>query len=58
MIPDELMWLQGREVEVEYEGSIYRGRLVGADETDLYLVTSAGSFTLPFDGIVSVRAAA
>lgn len=58
MTVDELTALQDREVEVMYEGVAYRGRLVGADETDLYLVTSAGSFTLPLTSISSVRAAA
>ena len=58
MMSDELVTLQGREVEVVYEGMVYRGRLVGADETDLYLVTPAGSCTLPLSGINSVRAAA
>ncbi len=58
MTPDELTTLRDREVEVMYEGVVYRGRLVGADETDLYLVTSAGSVTLPLTSISSVRAAA
>lgn len=58
MMSDELVTLQGREVEVVYEGMVYRGRLVGADETDLYLVTPAGSCALPLSGITSVRAAA
>ncbi|MBI3608371.1 MAG: hypothetical protein HY207_10410 [Nitrospirae bacterium] len=58
MMPDELTVLQGREVEVVYEGILYRGRLVGADEADLYLVTTAGSFTLPLANISAVRAAA
>jgi len=58
MLPDELIGLQGRDVEVEYGGTVYRGRLAGADETEIYLVTSGGSFTLPLDGIVSVRATA
>ncbi len=58
MMSDELVTLQGREVEVVYEGMVYRGRLVGADETDLYLATPAGSCTLPLSGISSVRAAA
>ncbi len=58
MMPDELTVLQGREVEVVYEGILYRGRLVGADETDLYLVSTAGSFTLPLASISAVRAAA
>lgn len=57
MMGDELMRLQGQDVEVVYEGVVYRGRLVGADEDDLYLVTSAGSCTLPFSHISSVRAA-
>lgn len=57
MTPDELTTLRDREVEVMYEGVVYRGRLVGADETDLYLITSAGSFTLPLTSISSVRAA-
>ncbi len=58
MTLDELTTLHGREVEVTYEGVVYRGRLVGADDTDLYLVASAGSFTLPLTSISSVRAAA
>lgn len=58
MTPDELTTLQNRDVEVMYEGVLYRGRLVGADETDLYLITTAGSFTLPLTSISSVRAAA
>ncbi|MEW6683324.1 MAG: hypothetical protein AB1451_10450 [Nitrospirota bacterium] len=58
MIQDDLTALRDREVEVIYEGVLYRGRLVGADETDLYLVTTAGSVTLPLAGISSVRAAA
>jgi hypothetical protein len=57
MTLDELTPLHDREVEVMYEGLLYRGRLIGADETDLYLVTTAGSFTLPLGGISSVRAA-
>ena len=57
MMPDELSQLQGREVEVIYEGILYRGRLVGADESDLYLTTPAGSFTFPFTSVTSVRAA-
>jgi len=58
MTQDELTTLRDREVEVTYEGVLYRGRLVGADETDLYLVTTAGSYTLPLASISSVRAAA
>lgn len=55
---DELTQLQGREVEVVYEGIIYRGRLVGADESELYLLTPGGSFNLPLENITSVRPAA
>jgi hypothetical protein len=58
MMPDELSQLQGREVEVTYEGILYRGRLVGADESELYLMTPAGSFTFPFASITSVHPAA
>lgn len=58
MTQDDLTALRDQEVEVTYEGVLYRGKLVGADETDLYLVTTAGSFTLPLDSISSVRAAA
>jgi len=58
MIQDDLTALRDQEVEVTYEGMVYRGRLVGADEADLYLVTTAGSFTLPLASISSVRAAA
>jgi hypothetical protein len=58
MTPDDLTALRDQEVEVTYEGVLYRGRLVGADETDLYLVTTAGSFSLPLASVSSVRAAA
>jgi hypothetical protein len=58
MVFDELTQLLGREVEVVYEGISYRGQLVGADESELYLLTSGGSFTLPLTSIASVRPAA
>ena len=58
MIPDELIQLQGRDVEVTYEGILYRGRLVGADESELYLMTTAGAFNFPLTSITSVRPAA
>jgi hypothetical protein len=58
MTPDDLTALRDQEVEVTYEGVLYRGRLVGADETDLYLVTTAGSFSLPLASVSSVRAVA
>jgi len=58
MMADELMRLQGQDVEVVYEGIVYRGRLAGADETDLYLVSPAGSWTLPLSSVSAVRAAA
>jgi hypothetical protein len=52
------MMLQGCQVEVVYEGVVYRGRLAGVDENDLYLVTELGSVTLPLSSISAVRAAA
>jgi hypothetical protein len=58
MFIDELTQLQGREVEVIYEGILYRGRLVGADEAELYLMTPGGAFNLPLTNITSVRPAA
>ncbi len=58
MMPDELTQLQGREVEITYEGILYRGRLVGVDESELYLMTSAGAVNLPLTSITSVRPAA
>ncbi|MFZ5863639.1 MAG: hypothetical protein ACOYXR_12445 [Nitrospirota bacterium] len=57
-MPDELTQLQGREVEVTYEGIVYRGRLVGADESELYLMTAGGAFNFPLTSITSVRPAA
>ncbi len=58
MLPDPLMMLQGCQVEVVYEDVVYRGRLTGVDENDLYLVTELGSVTLPLSSISAVRAAA
>lgn len=54
---DILQTLQGKEVEVVYQGVIYRGRLVGASENEVYLQTLNESITLPMEDITDVREA-
>lgn len=53
---DQLQLLEGKQVEVVYEGMIYRGKLVGASESEVYLQTLNDWVTLPMEGITDVRA--
>lgn len=55
MMMDELESLKGQPVDVMYNGVAYRGTLIGADETQLYLQTSLESVTLPMEGVTEVR---
>jgi hypothetical protein len=57
MIMDELETLKGQSVEVIYNTVLYRGTLVGASETELYLQTSMDWVSLPLAGITQVRRA-
>ena len=54
---DILQTLQGKEVEVVYQGIVYRGKLVGAGENEIYLQALTESITLPMEGITDVREA-
>ncbi len=52
---DELESLKGQQVEVSYNGMIYRGELSGASESEIYLKTSSDWVTLPMSGITTVK---
>ena len=54
---DELESLKGQQVEVMYNGLIYRGRLMGASEETIDLQTQEQWIALPIEGITSVRKA-
>lgn len=54
---NRLEQLRGNEVIVHYNGTLYRGTLMGATDTEIYLKTTAEWLTLPMDGITEVRAA-
>lgn len=54
---DILQALQGKEVEVVYQGTTYRGKLVGAGENEIYLQTLQEFVTLPMEDVTEVREA-
>lgn len=54
---DQLQMLQGKQVEVVYQGIIYRGKLVGASEGEVYLQTVNDWVTLPMEDVTDVREA-
>ena len=49
--------LMGQNVEVVYEGIVYRGLLVGTSETEIHLQTINEWVSLPLDGVASVKKA-
>lgn len=49
--------LRGKIVDVRASGFDYRGELVGADETELYLRTETRWVVLPLDRVTSVEPA-
>jgi hypothetical protein len=49
--------LRGQSVEICYQGTIYRGILNGASESEVYLQTTQDWVSLPMEGITSIRAA-
>lgn len=57
MMMDELETLKGQQVEVVYNGLIYRGELAGASEDEVYLKTIMDWVSLPMEGITQVRKA-
>ncbi|MDC4206896.1 MAG: hypothetical protein MPW14_18250 [Candidatus Manganitrophus sp.] len=54
---DRLQMLQGKQVEVVYQGIVYRGTLVGASESEVYLQTLNDWVTLPMEDVTDVREA-
>ncbi|MFY9270873.1 MAG: hypothetical protein WAO55_14110 [Candidatus Manganitrophaceae bacterium] len=54
---DQLQRLQGKTVEVLYQGILYKGKLVGASESEIHLQTRNDWVTLPMEGITDVREA-
>jgi hypothetical protein len=54
---DELESLKGQQVEVIYNGVVYRGVLVGATEDEINLQTVTDWVMLPMEGITTVRQA-
>ena len=54
---DQLDVLKGQQVEVVYNGLIYRGKLMGATEDEVSLLTVTDWVMLPMTGISDVRKA-
>ena len=54
---DQLELLKGQQVEIIYNGIVYRGLLVGATEDEVNLQTLTDWVMLPMDGITTVRKA-
>ncbi|HUJ80181.1 MAG TPA: hypothetical protein VLY45_07700 [Nitrospiria bacterium] len=54
---DQIEILKGQQVEVIYNGVLYRGRLVGATEDEINLQTGTDWVMLPLEGITTVRQA-
>jgi hypothetical protein len=54
---DELETLKGQQVEIIYNGLIYKGLLVGASEETVDLQTQEQWIALPMEGITSVKKA-
>lgn len=57
VMKDLLEALKGQQVEVVYNGLIYRGRLSGASEREIYLETSEERLSLPMEHVSSVQRA-
>jgi hypothetical protein len=54
---DELEALKGQQVEVIYNGVVYRGLLMGTTEDEVNLQTVTDWVMLPMEGITTVRQA-
>lgn len=54
---DELETLKGQQVEIVYNGVLYKGKLIGATEDEINLQTITDWVMLPMDGITTVRKA-
>ncbi|MFQ5780209.1 MAG: hypothetical protein ACE5HN_05420 [Nitrospiria bacterium] len=55
---DYLHSLQGKNVEVVYNGIMYKGRLAGASEGEVHLQTLNDWIVLPMENITEVHEAA
>lgn len=53
---DNLQELQGKDVEVTYQGLLYKGKLIGTGMSEIYLQTLTRQVELPMSGITRVRA--
>jgi hypothetical protein len=54
---DELENLKGQQVEIVYNGLVYKGLLIGASEETIDLQTREQWIALPIDGITSLKKA-
>lgn len=54
---DQLEILKGQQVEIIYNGIVYRGLLVGTTEDEVNLQTLTDWVMLPMEGITTVRQA-
>jgi hypothetical protein len=54
---DELESFKGQQVEIIYNGLVYKGLLVGASEETVDLQTQEQWIALPMEGITSVKRA-
>ncbi len=52
---DLLQQLEGKEVEVVSQGIIYKGKLMGASESEVYLQGLYDWIALPMEEITDVR---
>lgn len=52
---DRLQALKGKSVEVIYQSLSYKGTLIGASDTEVYLQTSSSRVVLPLSGVSAVR---
>jgi len=53
---DQLQTLQGKAVALLYQGMRYTGKLLGADDEQIYLQTRSGQVALPISGVSDVQA--
>jgi hypothetical protein len=51
-----LALLKGKEVEVDFHGTLYKGTLVDTSEDEVFLRTAGSLFTLPLNEISDIRA--
>ncbi len=54
---DQLQALKDQQVEIVYNGMVYKGRLAGLSEDEAHLQTREQWISLPLEGITSVKKA-